>query len=55
MDQYQCSVCGWIYDEENGYPEGGIKPGTKFESLDKGWFCPFCSAPKEKFKKIEQP
>ena len=55
MDQYRCSVCGWIYEEENGYPEGGIAAGTPFESLDKAWFCPFCSAPKEKFDKMEQP
>ena len=26
--KYVCDVCGWEYDEENGYPEGGIAPGT---------------------------
>ena len=25
---YVCDVCGWEYDEEEGYPEGGIAPGT---------------------------
>ena len=29
--KYVCDVCGWVYDEEKGYPEGGIAPGTKFE------------------------
>lgn len=27
--KYVCDVCGWEYDEEKGYPEGGIAPGTK--------------------------
>ena len=26
---YVCEICGWEYDEEKGYPEGGIEPGTK--------------------------
>ena len=24
--KYVCDVCGWEYDEEQGYPEGGIAP-----------------------------
>ena len=24
--KYVCDVCGWEYDEEEGYPEGGIAP-----------------------------
>ena len=31
--KYVCDVCGWEYDEEEGYPEGGIAPGTKWEDL----------------------
>ena len=27
--KYVCEVCGWEYDEEQGYPDGGIAPGTK--------------------------
>ena len=26
--KYVCDLCGWEYDEEQGYPEGGIAPGT---------------------------
>ena len=22
--KYVCDLCGWEYDEEKGYPEGGI-------------------------------
>ena len=31
--KYVCDVCGWEYDEEKGYPEGGIAPGTKWEDI----------------------
>ena len=30
--KYVCDVCGWEYDEEEGYPEGGIAPGCSFRS-----------------------
>ena len=33
--KYVCDVCGWEYDEEAGYPEGGIEPGTKWETFRK--------------------
>lgn len=52
MSKYECSVCGWVYYEEEGFPEAGIDPGTKFEDLADDWFCPFCSADKEKFNKL---
>ena len=31
--KYVCEVCGWEYDEEQGYPDGGIAPGTKWEDV----------------------
>ena len=31
--KYVCDLCGWEYDEEQGYPEGGIAPGTKWEDV----------------------
>ena len=52
MDKYQCSVCGYIYDPEKGDPDGGIKPGTKFEDVPGDWTCPVCGASKDQFKKI---
>ncbi len=33
MDSYKCDVCEWVYNPEEGYPEGGIAPGTPFEEL----------------------
>ena len=52
MDQYQCTVCGYIYDPEKGDPDGGIKPGTKFEDIPNDWVCPVCGASKDKFVKL---
>ena len=31
--KYVCDVCGWEYDESEGYPEGGIAPGTRWEDI----------------------
>lgn len=53
MAKYECLVCGWVYDEENGDPDSGIDPGTKFEDLPDDWVCPMCGAGKEDFEKID--
>ena len=47
--KYVCEVCGWEYDEELGYPEGGIAPGTKWEDGPHDFECPLCSVDKEQF------
>ena len=52
MDKYQCSVCGYIYDPEKGDPDGGIKPGTKFEDIPADWTCPVCGASKDQFNML---
>ena len=51
MEKYVCDVCGWVYDEEKGYPEKGIAPGTKFESLPADFRCPLCGVGTEDFSK----
>ena len=51
MAKYICDVCGWEYDEELGYPEGGIAPGTKWEDVPEEWVCPTCGADKSAFEK----
>ncbi|HIP88817.1 MAG TPA: rubredoxin [Thermococcus paralvinellae] len=53
MAKWKCVVCGYIYDEEEGDPDNGIAPGTKFEDLPDDWVCPLCGAPKNMFEKIE--
>lgn len=47
--KYVCNVCGWEYDEEKGYPEGGIAPGTKWEDIQEDFECPLCSVGKDQF------
>lgn len=47
--KYVCDVCGWVYDEAQGYPEGGIAPGTKWEDVPEDFECPLCSVGKDQF------
>lgn len=48
--KYVCSVCGWEYDEEKGYPENGIAPGTAWSEVPEDFECPLCSVGKEEFE-----
>lgn len=49
MDKYVCTICGFIYDEKEGYPEAGIKPGTRWEDIPEDFICPICGAGKSDF------
>lgn len=53
MKTWQCSVCGFIYDEEHGLPEDGIAPGTRWEDVPADWECPECGSPKSDFVMVE--
>jgi len=53
LAKYKCLVCGYIYDPALGDADGGIKPGTPFESIPDGWACPVCGAAKSEFEKME--
>ena len=53
MDKYVCTLCGYVYDPENGDPEGGVAPGTKWEDVPDDWECPVCGASKDDFEKEE--
>lgn len=52
MAKYECTVCGYIYDEDEGDADSGIAPGTKFEDLPDDWVCPVCGAGKGDFEPI---
>ncbi|MCX8049056.1 MAG: rubredoxin [Methylohalobius sp.] len=52
--KYVCVVCGYIYDEAEGDPEGGIPPGTRFEDIPEDWVCPECGASKSDFELLEE-
>lgn len=51
MEQWKCTICGYIYNPETGDPEGDIPAGTSFDSLPDTWMCPICGAGKEEFTK----
>ena len=51
MDRYVCSICGYVYDPEQGDPDNGVDPGTKWEDVPDDWECPVCGASKEDFEK----
>ena len=52
--KYVCDVCGWEYDEEEGYPEGGIAPGTKWEDVRKILNAHYVMLEKISFQKLNR-
>ena len=50
MAKYVCTVCGYVYDEAEGYPDGGIAPGTKCEDVPEDFECPLCGVGKDQFE-----
>jgi len=53
MDKYVCTVCGYVYDPEQGDSDSGVAPGTKWEDVPDDWECPVCGASKDDFEKEE--
>ncbi len=51
--KWQCAMCGHIYDEALGDPDGGIQPGTRWEDVPDDWTCPDCGSPKADFALLE--
>ena len=47
--KYVCEVCGWVYDEDAGFPEGGIAPGTAWEDVPEDFECPACMVGNDHF------
>ncbi len=45
MAKYECTVCGYEYDEE--------VEGVKFFDLEDDWACPICGVGKEDFELVE--
>jgi rubredoxin len=52
MVKWECTVCGYVYDPQNGDPDHGFPPGTAFEDLPDDWVCPECGAEKSLFQKV---
>lgn len=51
--KWVCTVCGYVYDPEEGDLTQGIAPGTPFEKIPESWTCPVCGATKDMFEPVE--
>ena len=47
---YICKACGLFYKEEEGDPDSGIPPGTRFSDIPEDWTCPLCGVSKGDFE-----
>lgn len=50
---FMCVVCGFIYNEAEGWPGDGIEPGTRWDDVPETWTCPDCGVTKSDFEMIE--
>ena len=50
--KWECVICGFIYDEEQGRPEEGLAPGTKWEDVPQDWECPDCGTSRFDFDMV---
>jgi len=50
MSNYECMICGYVYNEDAGDQDNGIDPNTKWDELPDDWLCPVCGAKKDQFE-----
>ena len=53
--QYICHACGYIYDEAQGDPDGGLAAGTRYADIPDDWSCPLCGVTKSDFELYVAP
>jgi rubredoxin len=53
MKVWQCTVCGYVYDEAAGDPEHGLAPGTPWAAVPDDFECPECGVTKADFQMVE--
>jgi flavin reductase (DIM6/NTAB) family NADH-FMN oxidoreductase RutF/rubredoxin len=51
-EDYICTICGYVYNPEEGDLSMGIPPGTPFSDLPEDYRCPICNAGKDYFKPV---
>ena len=47
---WMCVVCGFMYNEAEGWPQDGLAPGTRWEDVPETWTCPDCGVSKADFE-----
>jgi rubredoxin len=52
LPNYECRVCGYLYEPAKGDSKANISPKTEFGALPSDWRCPVCSAKKNQFVKV---
>ena len=52
--RFLCRACGLVYDEEQGDPDSGLAPGTRFEDIPDDWECPLCGVTKSDFEPLPE-
>ena len=50
---WECSVCGFVYDEALGLEEEGFAPGLAWADIPDDWTCPDCGVAKADFHMVE--
>ena len=53
MKQYQCQICGYIYDPAHGDPDNHVPPNTPFDKVPPEWVCPICGASQDQFSPVD--
>ncbi|MCP4982486.1 MAG: rubredoxin [Gammaproteobacteria bacterium] len=53
MKRWECIICGFVYDESEGWPKDGIVAGTRWDDVADDWQCPDCGMGKDDFEMIE--
>lgn len=43
FQQFECTDCGYIYDEAKGCEHEGFAPGTRWADIPQDWACPDCA------------
>ncbi|MBQ8119848.1 MAG: rubredoxin [Ruminococcus sp.] len=51
--KYVCSVCGYIYDPQEGAIDAGVAAGTAWENVPEDFVCPLCGVGKDQFEPAE--
>jgi len=52
MEDYKCTICGYMYKPERGDKINDIPANTSFDDLPEDYTCPMCGQPKVVFKKM---
>lgn len=53
--QYICHACGYVYNEADGDPDGGLAAGTRYDDIPDDWTCPLCGVTKSDFELYAPP